>query len=122
MPSITPITQGDSPTLRFTVVNQAGDPFDLTDYVIEFLIKRSMQDTDAAAEFLGDEAGAVVVPFEQKDGIVDVTVSVAATTALRVGRPYFWFLRLTNEFDASDVITPERGQFLTTLPNTLPNV
>lgn len=118
MPDPTAILQGDSPTFRFPVLNLAEDPLPLADYIIEFLIKRSLQDPDAAAVFVGTEDnGGVTIPFESVDGIVDITVSVAASTAMRIGRLYPWQLRLTNEFDSTKVYTPARGMFLATLPN-----
>lgn len=114
MPDFTPITQGDSPTFRFTVTNSAGDPFDLTDHAVEFWIKRSLQDDDTAAEYFGENA---VIPYTEVDGIVDITIPATVTARLRVGRPYFWYLRVNHISTPTDIYIPERGVFLTTFPD-----
>jgi hypothetical protein len=118
----TPITQGDSPTFRFSITNPApdaltpGDPFNLNNYTASFFIKRSLQDSDAAAEFQGTLTSGISVPFQPEDGILDVTVPASVTKGLRLGKLYWWYLVLTNSI-TNNVYTPARGTFLAMLPD-----
>lgn len=124
MADSTALVQGDQPTFRFTILNPPidaetdGDPFDLTDYDVNFFIKRSLQDSDDAAEFNGTLGAGVVLGFTLKDGIVDVTIPVAVTNNLRYGRLYPFYLALSHPGIDTSVFIPARGNFLATLPST----
>jgi hypothetical protein len=113
---------GDAPTLRFAVVTPPpdsttdGDPFDLTDYDMDFFIKRSLQDLDVAAIWHGSLNDGVFVAFQVKDGQVDVRIPHTITAALRPGRPYPWYLVLSHVVQTEKVYVVERGTFLTLFP------
>lgn len=113
------IIQGDSPTFRFQVTSlSTNEAFDLTNFLISFFIKRSLQDPDAAAIYEGTLSTGVSIPNDLKDGILDVTIPAVVTQQIRFCRLYPFYFRLTNSFDATQIFTPIRGMFLATLPNT----
>lgn len=117
-----PLIPGDAPTFRFEIKTLPpdgttnGDPFDLTDYLVDFFIKRSMQDSDLAAEFHGELGDGVGLAFEVTDGIVDVRVPASVTSNLRVGRLYPWYLVLSHTIVTEKIFIPSRGVFLVNLP------
>jgi hypothetical protein len=113
-----PIVSGDAPIFRFEVRSSAGDLFDLTNYNINFVIKRSMQDNDSSAEYNGTFGDGVTLAFTAKDGTVDVTVPASVTSNLRIGCGYPYALVLTNEADSAKVFIPARGFFLPSLPES----
>lgn len=90
------IVQGDTAVLRITILDAAGSPFDLTDVDdIIFTIKRSTQDSDAAAVFQGTKTGAdIVIVGTDVEGIVDVTVPAEKTEPMRMGKPYYWDVQI----------------------------
>lgn len=113
----TNIIPGSSPTFRFEITKpDSGDAFDLTDYNVNFFLKRSMQDTDIAAEFAGSINDGITVPFERRDGVVDVAVPAQATANLQIGRLYPFYLKVTSAGDPTDMFIAARGDFLPSLP------
>lgn len=122
MPQPLILTPGDATTLRFQVATPPpdstteGDPFDLTDYNVDFFIKRSMQDADAAAEFHGTLASGVAISFTVEDGQVDVRIPASVTSALRIARPYPWYLKISHSIITTRVYVVARGTFLTQFP------
>lgn len=114
----TSIIPGSAPTFRFEITDSTtGDAYDLTGHQVAFFLKRSLQDSDLAAEFSGLIDDGVVIAFERKDGVVDVIVPAQVTSNLRVGRPYPFFLRVSLIADPTQIFIPVRGEFLPTLPS-----
>lgn len=112
------LTPGDAPTLRFQVINPDASPFNLADYDVDFYIKRSMQDTDVAAQWHGSLGAGIEIANEEQDGLLDVTIPAATTAVLRALANYSWFLRLSHEIDLTKIYIPARGTFLLALPGT----
>lgn len=117
MSLLTHLKQGESPTFRFEF-DALGtcNAFDLTNYDLFFLIKRSLQDSDAAAEFKGVEEEDITFPYEDTDGVVDVTIPASVTAALQTGRLYFFYLLLQHIVSSDRAYIPVRGQFLAMPP------
>jgi len=106
----TPIQVGSTVPLTFEVVKPDGDAYDLTDHAVEFLIKRSLQDSDEAALWLGNLTLGIVFTYLAPDGVVTVSIPVSASSLIRYGRLYPWILRVTTP--AGEVFEPETGTFL----------
>jgi hypothetical protein len=88
---------GSTLTYQFPIVTSSGDPFDLTNYTLRFTIKRSVQDSLAAAVFVGTLAnGGIGYAYTAQDGVVIVTIPSTVTATMRVVRPYFWDLQLVS--------------------------
>lgn len=114
----TRLKQGESPTFRFELSSQdACDAFDLANYDLFFYIKRSLQDSDDAAEFVGTETDGITFPYEDIDGIADVTIPVSVTAALLTGRPYYFYFVLQHIVSDERAYLPVRGQFLVMPPS-----
>lgn len=112
------IVPGTAPTYRFEITKpESGDSFDLTDYIVQFFLKRSMQDSDLAAEFAGSIDDGITIPFERRDGVVDVVIPAQATANLRIGRPYPFYLKVTSIGDPNDTFIASRGELLPLLPH-----
>lgn len=118
-----PLIPGDRPTFRFEVktlppdATTEGEPFDLTDYDTDFFIKRSLQDSDAAAEFHGTLGDGISLPYEVTDGQLDVLIPATVTANLRVGKLYPWYLVLSHSIITQKIYVVERGTFLVSLPD-----
>lgn len=110
------LVPGDSPTLRFDVVRPDNSPFNLSDYAVDFYIKRSLQDTDVAAEFHGELGDGVELGAEVQDGLLDVTIPEGVTLELMLHRPYPWYLQLSHTISLEKIYIPARGTFLLALP------
>lgn len=111
------LTPGDAPTLRFALVRPDSGPFNLSDYTIDFYIKRSLQDTEMF-EFHGYSGFGVSLGGALKDGLIDVTVPADVTLGLRLHRPYPWYLRIAHQILLEKIYVPVRGTFLLALPST----
>lgn len=106
------VTKGATGKFRFSILNPEGDALDLTDYdPVEFVLKRSHQDADSAAEFLGSLSDGIVLAYGMQDGVIDV--SVPATLDLQYGRIYYWWVRLTHS--SGDIYIPEKGTLIVLL-------
>lgn len=90
--------------------------FDLSNYDLFFYIKRSLQDSDEAAEFVGVEDDGITFPYEDSDGIADVTIPASVTAALRTGRPYYFYFVTQHIVSNERAYLPVRGQFLVMPP------
>lgn len=113
----TRLKQGESPTFRFELSSaNACDAFDLANYDLFFYIKRSLQDSDEAAEFVGIEDDGITFPYEDTDGIVDVTIPASVTAALQTGRLYPFYFVVQHIVSNDRVYLPARGQFLVMPP------
>lgn len=116
------LTPGDTPTLRFLIATPPpdsttdGDPFDLTDYNIDFFVKRSMQDGDEAAVWHGELNDGIVISFTVKDGQVDVRVAKSVAEDMLVGRLYPWYLKIQHSVVTEREYVVARGTFLTQFP------
>jgi hypothetical protein len=88
----------------------------MANYALFFYIKRSLQDSDAAAEFVGTEDEAITFPYEDSDGIAYVTIPASITAALRTGRPYYFYLVMQHIVTSERAYLPVRGQFLVMPP------
>lgn len=111
------IVSGDTAKLKFTVT--AADCETLVDFddydEIVFTLKRSNQDSDAAAVWQGTLAlGDIEVINPSTDGVCEVTVPPIPT--LRMGRNYFWDLQLKDE--DGNLYTPLFGTLLATAQST----
>lgn len=108
------LVQGDTALLRFQILNADDTPVDLDLFDIIFTIKRSRQDTDAAAIWQGFDTGAspaIVKGDPTTDGYCDVTIPATTTDLIRPGKPVFWDI----EVEAGDLIfTPLYGDILVT--------
>jgi hypothetical protein len=80
-------------------------------------LKRSLQDTDVAAEFSGSLGDGVSVAFEPRDGVIDVVIPAQATSNLRVGRLYPYYVRVSLIADPTQTFIPLRGEILPVLPH-----
>jgi hypothetical protein len=106
----TSIIIGDTVPLTFEVSQPDGDPYDLTDHTVEFLVKRSRQDSDPAALINVSLDAGIVFTYTASQGVVTVTLSSDRTSLLRYGRLYYWQLRLTTP--TGEIFTPEEGTLL----------
>lgn len=114
----TRLVQGESPTFRFELTSDnTCDSFDLSNYDLFFFIKRSLQDSDDAAEFEGTEEDGITFPYEDTDGVLDVTIPASVTAALQTGRPYPFYLVAESIASSDRAYLPVRGQFLVMPPN-----
>lgn len=116
MPAPIEIVKGDTAVLLFDIEQSDADALDLTDYAVDFLILRSTQDNDAAAEYFGDQSNSVAITHELVDGEVTVTIPSDATNRLRVGRLYFFKLRLTY-IPTGEIFSPVDGNLRVNLPS-----
>lgn len=89
----------------------------MSDYTADFFVKRSLQDTDEAAEFHGTLDDGITVVYNVTDGVLKVTVDSGVTANLRYGRIYYWYLHLTH-VPTESTYTPSRGTFLVVFPDT----
>ncbi len=101
---------GDTVPLTFEISNPDGDPYNLTDHTVEFFVKRSRQDSDAAALIYESLTLGIVFTYTADQGVVTVTLRSDQTALMRFGRLYYFQLRLTTP--AGEVFTPEEGTFL----------
>ena len=85
------LVQGDTAVLRVEIQQADGSAFDLDGWAIDFTIKRSQQDSNAAAVFHGTLAGGEIVLVTTTDaGLIDVTVPADKSVLMRIGRKYYW--------------------------------
>lgn len=112
----TPIIIGTGPIFRFELQKPGScDPLDLTDYSVHFFLKRSLQDSDIAAEFHGALSDGIEFAFGPTDGVVDVKIPVEATSNLRAGRPYPYYLQIYPTAETGLISVPFRGEVLPAL-------
>jgi hypothetical protein len=106
------LVQGDTGKLRIEVLNADGSPLDLTPFIsILFTIKRSRQDSDAAAIFQGSlDAGIVIASDITDNHAIDVSIPADNTAALRTGLLYFWDVQIKDTDD--NTYTPCSGDLL----------
>lgn len=106
----TNILIGDTVPLTFEITQPNGDAYSLIDHTIEFLVKRSRQDSDDAALIHATLISGIVFTYTASQGVITVTLSNDRTALLRYGRLYYWQLRITTP--GGQVFTPEEGTFL----------
>lgn len=112
-----PIKVGVTESFALTITLPNGDPWDLTDYSVDFFVKRSLQDADSAALFHGTLSDGVAIAFTEADGIVNITIPKTATALMRRGRPYPWYILLVHT-PTGAVKQPDAGTFLATFTDT----
>lgn len=86
---------GNTLIYQFPILGATGDPFDLTNYTIRFTIKRSIQDSLAAAVWVGTLGNGVAYSYTAEDGVVIVAIPSNVTASMRVLRPYFYDLQIS---------------------------
>src|SRR6266404_3898690 len=101
--------QGDDGKVCVHVVAADGGSIDLSAFPeITFLLKRSTQDSDAESIFVGTLTGGNIALLQPvKDGICEVTVPRTAGVTMMIGRPYYWFVKLTS--GTGSISTPVYG-------------
>jgi hypothetical protein len=86
------------------VVDSDGNTIDLEPFILTFRVKRSMQDADSAAIFIGTDTGGDIVPLNPTiDGACEVTIPQTSTIQMMVGRTYYWSITLTDVSNKSYV-------------------
>lgn len=110
------IVRGDTQKLRFEIINPADkSPVDLTAYeTIRFTIKRSTQDTDAAAVWQGSLAASDITidGTVTAHNVIHVVVPAEVTAKIRFGRLYYWDVQIADTDD--NKFTPLSGTILAT--------
>jgi hypothetical protein len=107
---------GDTGKVCVHVVDGDGEPIDLAPFSeITFRLKRSVQDADDAALFVGTMTGAdILILNPSTDGICEVTIPASAAAQMMLGRPYYWTCSVTNQL--GDDATPVYGTLFAESP------
>lgn len=117
MSAPTRIKPGATASFSVEIEEADGDPYDLTDKEVNFFIKRSIADADAAALFHGTLGDGVEIAYTVVDGVVNILIPKSVTEDIRLGRIYHWYVLLhdpvTGAYDE-----PLNGTFLATFPDT----
>jgi hypothetical protein len=102
---------GNTLIYQFPILGSTGDPFDLTNFTLRFTIKRSVQDSLAAAVYTASLGNGISYAYTAQDGVAIVTIPSTVTATMRIRRPYFWDLTLIQPFGNSqaNVYTPYHG-------------
>ena len=102
---------GNTLIYQFPILGSTGDPFDLSSYTLRFTIKRSIQDSLAAAVYNASLGNGIGFAYTAQDGVVIVTIPSTVTATMRIRRPYFWDLQLVKAFgnNQANVYTPYHG-------------
>jgi hypothetical protein len=110
------LPQGDDGKVCVHVIASDGEPIDLAAYTeITFSLKRSIQDPDSEAIFLGTFTGGnIKISAPSEDGICEVSIPTANSSQLMLARKYYWKVRLTD--GTGKITTPVYGTLIATSP------
>src|SRR5712691_6103885 len=90
---------GDTGKVCVHVVDADSEPIDISLFdEITFRLKRSVQDADDAALFVGTLTGSdITILNPAKDGVCSVTIPESVSAQMMIGQPYYWTTKLTNQ-------------------------
>jgi hypothetical protein len=101
--------RGDREEYDITLVDEEGQPLDLTDLALTFTAKRRLTDTDANAVIIKTDGDGITVDSPE-DGIAILTLTPEDTEDLLRERTLYWDVQTDD--GAGDVQTPLSGRLV----------